>query len=119
MRAGLATLTIASRRGRKLTYGAAERAHIVALARRTLDREWDGAATRSSRALERAARGAGSPRVGVTTIRRVLHAAGSSHQRTRTWCPTGTAVRKRKDGRVRADDPDAERKKGSSSRRIG
>jgi len=51
------------------------------------------------------------PRVGATTIRRVLHDAGSSYQRTRTWCPTGTAVRKRKDGPVRVIDPQTEEKK--------
>jgi hypothetical protein len=30
----------------------------------------------------------------------VLQDAGSSYQRTRTWCPTGTAQRKRKSGVV-------------------
>jgi len=53
----------------------------------------------------------GLPGVGATTIRRVLHDAGSSYQRTRTWCPTGTAVRKRKDGPVRVIDPQTEEKK--------
>ncbi len=116
---GLKALDIAPGRGRKATYGEAERARIVALAQRTPDREQDGTATWSLTTLERAARGEGLPRVGATTIRRVLRAAGSSYQRTRTWCPTGTAVRQRKDGPVRVIDPETEQKRGASSRRIG
>ena len=49
---------------------------------------------------------------GATTIRRALHAAGSSYQRSRTWCPTGTAVRQRKSGSVTVADPLAEQKRG-------
>ncbi len=54
----------------------------------------------------------GLPRVGATTIRRVLRDAGSSYQRTRTWCPTGTAQRKRKAGVVQVVDPQTEEKRG-------
>jgi hypothetical protein len=50
------------------------------------------------------------PRVGRSTIRRVLQRAGSSYQRTRSWCPTGTALRKRKAGVVRVVDPQTEQK---------
>ena len=39
------------------------------------------------------------PRVSTYTLWQVLHEAGYSHQRTRTWCPTGTALRRRKAGR--------------------
>jgi hypothetical protein len=46
--------------------------------------------------------------LGATTIRRVLEDAGSSYQRTRTWCPTGTAQRKRKSGVVTVVDPQTE-----------
>jgi hypothetical protein len=52
------------------------------------------------------------PKVGTSTIRRVLQDAGSSYQRTRTWCPTGTAQRKRKAGVVTVVDPQTEVKKG-------
>jgi hypothetical protein len=41
----------------------------------------------------------------------VLHGAGYSHQQTRTWCPTGTALRRRKAGAAVVTDPDAESKK--------
>jgi hypothetical protein len=49
--------------------------------------------------------------VGTSTIRRVLQAAGSSYQRTRTWCPTGTAQRTRKAGVVTVVDPKTEQKR--------
>ncbi len=116
---GLGALRIAPGRGRTLTYGPVERARIVALAQRTPDREQDGTATWSLALLERAARGEGLPQVGATTIRRMLRAAGSSYQRTRTWCPTGTAVRQRKSGPVRVIDPETEEKRGASTRRTG
>ena len=115
---GLDALTIAAGRGRQLTYGAVERARVVATAQRTPDREEDGTATWSLTTLERTLRQEGLPRIGGTTIRRMLRAAGSSYQRTRSWCPTGTAVRKRKDGPVRVSDPQTEQKRGASSRRT-
>ena len=45
------------------------------------------------------------------TILAVLHEAGLSWQRNRTWCETGTAVRKRKQGSVVVTDPDCDAKK--------
>jgi len=107
---GLQALDIAPGRGRKATYGEAERARLVALAQRTPDREQDGAAPWSLTTLERAARGEGVPRIGAMTIRRVLRAAGRSSQRTRTWGPTGTAVRQRTEGPVRVINPETERR---------
>ena len=114
-RAGLAALGIAAGRGRRPTYDATARARIVATAQRAPDRKIDGTATWSLSTLERTARREGFPRVGATTIRRVLRDAGSSYQRTRTWCPTGTAQRKRKAGVVRVVDPKTEGKRGPST----
>lgn len=111
-RAGLAALVIAPGRGRKATYAPEERARIVATAQRTPDRQADGTATWSLKTLERTVRREGLPRAGATTIRRVLRDAGSSYQRTRTWCPTGTAQRVRKAGVVTVVDPDTEAKRG-------
>ena len=108
---GLAALAIAPGRGRAATYGAAERARIVAAAQRTPERKADGTGTWSLSTLERTLRRDGLPRLGATTIRRVLADAGSSYQKTRTWCPTGTAERKRKDGVVRVIDPATEQKR--------
>jgi transposase len=111
-RRGLAALDIAAGRGRKPTYAAAARAQIVATAQRAPDRRRDGTATWSLSTLERSLRRDALPRVGATTIRRVLEAAGSSYQKARTWCPTGTAQRKRKAGVVRVTDPRTEEKRG-------
>jgi transposase len=111
-RVGLAALGIAAGRGRRPTYDAAARARMVATAQRPPDRKTDGTATWSLSTLERTIRREGLPRVGATTIRRVLRDAGSSYQRTRTWCPTGTAQRKRQAGVVRVVDPRTEAKRG-------
>ena len=71
------------------------------------------AATRSLAILRRVLRAApdGLPKVSTFTIWQVLHGAGYAFQRTRTWCPTGSAVRKRKAGTVTVTDPDADAKK--------
>jgi transposase len=118
-RVGLAVLEIAAGRGRRPTYDAAARARIVATAQRPPERKVDGTATWSLSTLERTIRREGLPRVGATTIRRVLRDAGSSYQRTRTWCPTGTAQRKRKAGVVQVVDPQTEEKRGASTWRTG
>ena len=108
---GLRALTIAPGRGRKPTDTAAARAQIVACAQRAPDRTEDGGATWSLSLLQRTLRRSGLPTVSQDTIRRVLQDAGSSYQRTRTWCPTGTALRKRTAGWVTVTDPDTEEKK--------
>jgi len=118
-RVGLGAPEIAAGRGRRPTYDAAARARIVATAQRAPDRKVDGTATWSLSTLERTLRREALPRVGATTIRRVLRDAGSSYQRTRTWCPTGTAQRKRKAGVVRVVDPQTEEKRGPSTWRTG
>ena len=118
-RDGLGALRIAAGRGRRPTYDAMARARSVATAQRPPDRKVDGTATWSLSTLERTIRREGLPQVGATTIRRILHEAGSSYQRTRTWCPTGTAQRKRKAGVVRVVDPQTEEKRGPSTWRTG
>ena len=93
-------------------YDAVARAQIVATAQRPPDRQLDGTGTWSLSTLPRSLRRATLPVVGATTIRRVLQDAGSSYQQTRTWCPTGTAQRKRKAGVVTVTDPQTEAKRG-------
>jgi transposase len=111
-RIGLAALDIAAGRGRRPTYDVSARAQIVATAQRPPDRKTDGTATWSLGTLQRSLRRAAFAALGATTIRRVLEDAGSSYQRTRTWCPTGTAQRKRKAGVVTVADPRTEEKRG-------
>lgn len=111
-RHGLGALRIARGRGRKPTYDAAARSQIVAMAQRPPDRQVDGTGTWSLSTLERSLRREAMPQLGATTIRRVLQDAGSSYQRSRTWCPTGTAQRQRKAGIVQVTDPRTEEKRG-------
>ncbi len=108
---GLAALHIASGRGRKVTYTQTQRERIVQELQRVPDREADGTATWSLTSLERSLRKAALPRVGKTTIRQVLHEAGYRYGKTRTWCPTGTAIRVRKAGTVTVTDPATREKK--------
>jgi transposase len=109
-RRGLAALAIAPGRGRRPIYGETERAQIVATAQRAPRRREDGTATWSLSTLQRRLRADGLGQIVGSTIRYVLRRAGSSYQRTRTWCPTGTALRKRKAGVVRVVDPHTEQK---------
>jgi transposase len=111
--------------GPAIEYGPEEEERILREFGRTPDRERDGTATWSLTTLRRALREApeGLPTVSTWTILRVLHAAGYTWQNSRTWCPTGTALRKRKrrDGReevVEVTDPKASQKRDGSSEPI-
>ncbi len=110
---GTAALTPRHGGGRRPTYDPQDRARIAAEAARVPTPEADGTATWSLSTLRRALREAsdGLPRVSTDTIRRVLRESGSSYQRTRTWCPTGAALRRRKAGPAIVVDPDADPKK--------
>jgi len=94
-------------------YGERERARILREFRRAPDRERDGTATWSLMTLQRALREApdGLPQVSTWTILGVLGNAGYTWQESRTWCHTGTVVRKRKAGSVEVTDPDTTPKK--------
>ena len=112
-REGLPAVTPRHGGGHPPTYGEQARDRILREAARTPHPEPDGTATWSLTILRRVLRAApdGLPRVSTYTIWRVLREAGYSFQRTRTWCPTGRAVRHRKAGRVTVTDPDARAKK--------
>jgi transposase len=111
---GVAALDAEHRGGPALQYGPGERERILAEFRRPPDRERDGTATWSLTTLQRVLRQApdGLPTVSTATILGVLWEAGYTWQRQRTWCPTGTARRKRRDGTiVETHDPAAAPKK--------
>jgi transposase len=110
---GLSALTPRHGGGRRPTYGPQARGRIVAEAARTPAPDGDGTATWSLSTLRRSLRAAldGLPKVSTYTIRRALHEAGASYQRSRTWCPTGKALRRRKAGPAIVADPDADVKK--------
>jgi hypothetical protein len=100
--------------GAKPTYGMGEREQIVAQARRCPQPARDGTATWSLQLLQRALRKSDPQhlgRISTYTIWAVLHEAGLQWGRTRSWCDTGSARRKRKSGVVTVSDPDTEAKK--------
>jgi transposase len=110
---GLAALSPRQGGGQPRVYDHGSRERILREARREPTPEADGTATWSLSTLRKALRSApdGLPRVATSTIWQVLHEAGLRYQQSRTWCPTGAALRKRKGGPVLVIDPDAESKK--------
>jgi len=110
---GVEALTPRPGGGPQVRYGEAERARILAELQRLPDRERDGTATWSVSTLQRALRGAadGLPTVSLETIWKTLHDAGWSWQKDRSWCQTGTVLRKRKAGIVEVTDPETTPKK--------
>ena len=110
---GVEALTPRPGGGPRVRYGEAERARILAELQRLPDRERDGTATWSVSTLQRALRGAadGLPTVSLETIWKTLHDAGWSWQKDRSWCQTGTVLRKRKAGIVEVTDPETTPKK--------
>ena len=112
-REGLAAVRPHHGGGPRLRYGAEAQQRILAEWARAPEREADGTATWSLSLLQKALRQAsdGLPRVSRFTIARILHEAGLSWQKSRTWCETGAALRNRKSGVVRVSDLDAPAKK--------
>jgi len=110
---GLAAVEPRHGGGPPIAYGRKERQRILAEFERQPDREQDGTATWSLNLLQRVLHAApdGLPRVSTYIIGQALHEAGWTWQKDRTWCKTGTVVRKRKSGTVEVTDPDAEGKK--------
>lgn len=95
-----------------IKYTSEQRNRILEEVRRSPDRELDGTSTWSLTTLQRALRQHPKfEQISTFTILAVMHEAGLSWQRNRTWCETGTAVRKRKHGWVVVTDPDCDAKK--------
>lgn len=104
--------------GKQPTYTERERQRILQEFERTPDRQDDGTATWSLSLLRDALRRAPDalPKVSTFTVWAVLHEAGYTWQKDRSWCKTGEVLRKRKAGTVRVSDPDSEAKKSLLSR---
>ena len=96
-----------------MVYDAPTRERILREFHRPPDREQDGTATWSLTTFQRAPRRApdGLPTVSTWTILQTLWDTGYTWQESRTWCRTGTVLRKRKTGVVEVTDPDATPKK--------
>jgi transposase len=112
-REGLAALEPGHGGGQPKRYTATEQERILQEVRRKPDRDGDRTGTWSLTTLQGALRRApdGLPSVSTYTIWCVLHDAGFTWDRDRSWCETGTAVRKRKSGIVTVIDPDTTAKK--------
>jgi len=110
---GIAALDRCHGGGPAIQYGESERARILREFRRAPERERDGTATWSLTTLQRAVRTApdGLPAVSTVTILHTLWQAGYTWQASRTWCHTGTVLRRRKRGTVTVTDPDTTPKK--------
>ena len=110
---GLDALRPRHRGGQPVRYDQRARRRILREARRKPTPQADGTAAWSLSTLKKALRAAadGLPNVSTYTLWQVLHEAGYTFQRSRSWCPTGRAVRTRKAGAVVVTDPDAEPKK--------
>lgn len=108
---GLAALEIAAGRGRKPTYTSEQRAQVMVEVQREPDRTKDQTATWSLLLLRNALRKGSLPHISAETVRHILHEAGYTYQRTRTWVRTGYALRKRKSGTVTTYDPETPEKK--------
>jgi transposase len=110
---GTATLMPRHGGGRMPVYDQADVGRILAEVERTPTPEADGTATWSLSTSRTALRPApeGRPTISTYTRWRVLHEAGYRSQRTRSWGPTGTALRRRKVGATVITDPDASPKK--------
>lgn len=110
---GLAALTPRHAGGPPVQYDEAAKERIRAEFARTPSVAEDGTATWSLSTLQKALRNApdGLPHVSTFTLWQVLKEEGHSHQNNRTWCETGTVLRKRKDGIVSVTDPDTAAKK--------
>jgi hypothetical protein len=110
---GLDALPLRHGGGRQPLYRAAARARILREVQRQPTPAGDGTATWSLNLLKKALRTApdGLPTVSTFTIGQTLHDAGYTYQDNRTWCHTGTVLRKRKAGIVAVTDPDTAPKK--------
>ncbi len=110
---GLPALSPRHGGGQPPAYDHAARQRILQEVNREPTPEADGTSTWSLSTLKKSLRSApdGLPRVATSTIWQVLRESGRSYQQSRTWCPTGSALRKRKSGTAVVTDPDAEPKK--------
>jgi transposase len=114
-RDGLAAVVPRHGGGHRVRYGEVEQRRILAEVTRPPDRARDGTATWSLTMLRAALRRAedGLPSISTYTIGRILHGAGFSWQKDRSWCETGMVMRQRQHaGRVTVTDPDAAAKRG-------
>lgn len=98
--------------GPTVIYGVNKQEQILAGATQPPDRQKDGTANWSLSILQKHLQQKdGLSNISTYTIWKVLHEAGWSWQKSRSWCATGRVMRKRKVGSVVVEDPDTQAKK--------
>jgi transposase len=113
-REGLAATTPRHGGGAKLQYEAQHRQQILEVVQHPPDLAIDGVSQWSLSSLQRHLRADANgefTKVSTYTLWQVLHQADYSWQQSRSWCETGSALRRRKSGVVKVTEPDAEVKK--------
>lgn len=111
---GLSALTPRYGGGAKTQYDAQQRQQILAIVQQPPELAIDGVSHWSLSSLQRRLRQDGDGEfatISTYTLWQILHQAGQSWQQSRSWCKTGSALRRRKSGVVAVTDPDAEVKK--------
>lgn len=111
---GLAALTPRYGGGAKILYETQQRQRIVEVAQQQPELALDGVSQWTLSTLQRRLQTDSNGEfatLSTYTIWKVLHQAGQSWQHSRSWCKTGTAVRRRKSGVVVVTDPNTEAKK--------
>ena len=113
-REGLAATTPRHGGGAKLQYEAQHRQQILEVVQHPPDLAIDGVSQWSLSSLQRHLRADANgefTKVSTYTLWQVLHQADYSWQQSRSWCETGSALRRRKSGVVKVTEPDAQVKK--------
>jgi transposase len=111
---GLAAISPRHGGGAKTQYEAAQRQQILEIVEQSPNLAVDGVSQWSLSTLQRHLRtevGGEFTTVSTYTLWQVLREANYSWQQSRSWCETGSALRRRKSGIVTVTDPDAEVKK--------
>lgn len=111
---GLAALTPRHGGGAKTQYEAQHRQQVLSVVQQAPDLTVDGVSQWSLSALQRHLQVNSASEfatVSTYTLWQVLHQAGQSWQQSRSWCKTGSALRRRQSGVVTVIDPDAKAKK--------
>lgn len=109
-REGVKVLDLLHGGGPRIVYGTDYKQKILSIISSPPDRKKDGTATWSLTTLQKHLEKT-EGHVSTHTIWKILHNAGYSHQKDRTWIKTGIVNRKRRGKIVEVEDPDMEAKK--------
>lgn len=107
---GIKALNLLHAGGPQIIYGSDFKQKLLEIVSSRPDRKEDGTATWTLISLQKRLKKT-EGHVSTYTIWHILHNAGYSHQKDRTWIKTGIVTRKRGGKLVEVEDPDMEAKK--------